>query len=268
MKTVICLLLLISLSFATVAPAAETVFSSGAAVQEELARVADEGKLFVEGPVRPYFAASAAVAGLFTVTYLYDQDIRSDLAGVHSGPLTTFTDFGSAVVGNPFVHLGVAATLYGAGALADSPRVVRLGQEMGEALFLADGASLVLKQAIGRGRPNTGSGNSRYRPLQFKTDYDSLPSMHTASSFALAHVLSSNTESLAGKVLCYTAASFVAFSRLYQNKHWASDVILGAAIGELAGNSVTRYYALQSGKLALAPTAVGGAPALALTGQF
>lgn len=249
------------------ADAADNVFASGAAVKQEFTRLADEGKLLVTAPVDPYLIESAAVAGAFALTYVFDRDIRSDLAGSHSGALKGLTDIGS-FAGNPYLHLGAVALLYGAGVAADSPRALRLGEELGEALVLADGATLVLKQAVGRGRPATGDDNSRYRPFQFKTDYDSLSSMHTASSFAIAHVLASKTQSLPVKMLCYAAAGFVGFSRLYQDKHWASDVIVGAAIGELAGDSVTRYYALRKDGLALAPLYIDGTPALALTGRF
>jgi hypothetical protein len=249
------------------AVAAETFFNGSRAYEEEAYRVAGEGKLFVEGPVRPYWPESLAVAGAFALSYAFDRDIRSKLDRAHSGPLSSLTDWGS-LSGEPFVHIGVTAALYAAGAASDSPRLLRLGEELGEAILFADGSTLLLKQAVGRGRPATGDGNSRYRPFQFAKDYDSFPSMHTASSFALAHVLSSHTDSLPVRIFCYAAAGFVGFSRLYQDKHWASDVVFGAALGELAGNSVTRYYALRGGKAALAPVVIDGTPSLALVGKF
>lgn len=261
------LLFLLVLTLSSGAHAGDNLFNSGAAIKEEVSRVAGEGKLFLEGPVDPYLPQTAAVAGAFAITYLFDREIRSDLSGIHSGPLTDLSHF-AGVAGNPLVHIGVAATLYTAGAAADAPRVMRLAEEMGEALFLADGATFVLREAIGRGRPETGKSNSRYRPFQFKEDYDSLPSMHTSSSFALAHIFASKTDSIPAKVLCYAAAGFVGFSRLYDNKHWASDVVLGAAIGELAGNAVTRYYSLKKGEVTVAPLAVDGTPSLALVGKF
>jgi len=249
------------------ARAADNLFNSGAVIREELARLSGEGKLFLAAPVDPYLGASAAVAGAFALSYIYDRDIRTDLAGMRSSTLKGFTDAGS-LVGNPYLHIGVAAALYGAGAAADAPRLMRIGEELGEALLLSDAATVVLKQAVGRGRPATGDGNSRYKPFQFATDYDSLPSMHTASSFAMAHVLASETESLPVKILCYAAASFVGFSRLYQEKHWTSDVVLAAAIGELAGNSVTRFRALTPGGVTVAPLVSDGVPGLALLGKF
>ena len=249
------------------AVAADTVFNSTAVLGDELGRLGGEGKLFLAAPVDSYLPESVAVAGAFALSYLYDKDIRSDLAANHNRTLTRATDAGSTI-GDPYLHIGVAAVLYGAGALADQPRLMRIGEELGEALILSDATTLVLKDAVGRGRPATGQGNSSFRPFQFKNNYDSLPSMHTASSFAMAHVLASETDSLALKILCYAGASFVGFSRLYQEKHWTSDVVLAAAIGELAGDAVTRYRALPPGKVTIAPMMNDGVPSLALLGRF
>jgi hypothetical protein len=34
----------------------------------------------------------------------------------------------------------------------------------------------------------------------------------------------------------------IAASGMYNNKHWASDVVMGAAIGTFAGTKVVRYH--------------------------
>jgi len=255
------------LASAPLAAQAETIFTSSAAFKEELNRLGGEAALMAKAPVDPYLLQTAAVAGMFALSYHYDQDIRSALQANRSRGLTRSTDVGN-IVGDPYLHLGVAALVYGAGALSERPKVQELGEKLGEALILADASTFVLKQAIGRARPTTGAGSGSFRPFQFKNDYDSLPSLHTASSFAVAHVLAHESDSLPVKILCYTGASFVGFSRMYKDKHWASDVVLAAAIGELAGNSVTRFRELKPGAVTLAPTVLGGTPMLVLQGKF
>lgn len=243
---------------------ADTVFNSSAVFRQELQRLGGEAKTYLASPVDTYPVETLLVLGALGLGFAADREVRSDLRTVRSAPLNRATDAGT-FLGDPYLHIGVAAALYGTGALADAPRVMDLGAKLGEALVLADTTGFVLKEAIGRGRPETGTRNDRFRPFSFRSAYQSLPSMHTTSSFAVAHVLAAETESFPTKVLCYTLASFVGFSRLYQEKHWASDVILGAALGELAGSAVTRY---RSGRLAVAPILSGGTPALALVGQF
>src|SRR5450759_3446218 len=39
----------------------------------------------------------------------------------------------------------------------------------------------------------------------------------------------------------YGGATLVGLSRMYHNNHWASDVVLGAAIGTFSGLKVVRY---------------------------
>jgi membrane-associated phospholipid phosphatase len=42
-------------------------------------------------------------------------------------------------------------------------------------------------------------------------------------------------------VPAYIFAGYVASSRLHENRHFASDVVFGAAVGTIAGRTVTRH---------------------------
>lgn len=206
------------------------------------------------------------VIGATSLTYAYDRDIQRNLKLKKSTEMTNATDAGT-IAGDPFIHLGLAALVYGAAIAADSPKWKETGEMMGESLILADASTFLIKEAVGRGRPNTTSLKGDLNPFGFKKDYDSFPSMHTSSSFALASVLAATTETVAMKTAYYSAATFVAFSRLYQNKHWASDVVLGAALGELCGQVVRSYHA--SGKrMAIMPQAYESGAGLALVGKW
>jgi membrane-associated phospholipid phosphatase len=219
-------------------------------------RLLDEGSDFVTTPFTikdGNLFWTAGIVGAAAVAYINDGSIRDRLQGnVRGHGLDKATDIG-AQVGNPFLHLGVAAVFYGGGILADSPRWKETGEMMGEAAILADGATLVLKEATGRGRPVATSKKNDFKPLAFETDYDSFPSMHTSSSFAMASVIARTSESIPVALMSYSAATFVGFSRLYQNKHWASDVVIGAAIGELAGRVATACHAEKGRRIAVIP---------------
>src|SRR5262249_6937738 len=45
----------------------------------------------------------------------------------------------------------------------------------------------------------------------------------------------------------YGGAALIGLSRMYENRHWASDVIMGAAIGTFAGTKVVRYHRTNPG---------------------
>ncbi len=239
-------------------------------VVDGVQRLGGEGMAAITAPFDfndGYGWGTVAAVGATGLAYLYDTNVRDRLQGARSDRLDSATDAGS-FIGNPFVHLGVAAAFYGGGLAAGSPKYRELGEMMGESLILADAATLVLKEATGRARPLTGSGKGEFKPLSFRSDYDSFPSMHTASSFALASVISSTTDSLLTRFAAYGAATFVGFSRLYQNKHWASDVVLAAAIGELCGRVVTRYHATHTRSVQIVPLLNGESAGVALVARF
>jgi hypothetical protein len=206
------------------------------------------------------------VAGAVGLTYSFDKQIQEKLTAHPNKSLNKAADAGS-LLGDPYLHLGLAALVYGGAIAADSAKWKETGEMLGEALILADAATVIIKESSGRGRPGATSSKSDFKPFGFNKDYDSVPSMHTSSSFALASVLAATSESFIMKTAYYGAAAFVGFSRMYKNKHWASDVLLGAALGELCGRVVTSYHA-GNYKLALSPQTYEGGGGLALVGRW
>lgn len=219
----------------------------------------------VQAPIQHPFI-TLGVVGAVGLTYVFDRDIQVKLLSAHGTTLNKATDAGT-LAGDPFIHLGLAALVYGGGIAANSLKWKETGEMMGEALLLADASSFVIKEASGRGRPITTNAKGDFKPFGFKNNYDSFPSMHTSSSFALASVLSATTDNIPAKLLYYSAATFVGFSRMYQNKHWASDVVLGAAIGELCGDVVIRYH-VSSTKYSIVPTMFNEGAGLALVTKW
>ncbi len=84
-----------------------------------------------------------------------------------------------------------------------------------------------LKFAVGRERPD-------------HSNHQSFPSGHSAVTFAAATVIERH---LGWKraALGYLIAGYVASSRLHDNVHYVSDVAFGAAVGTIAGRTVTQH---------------------------
>ncbi|HVX27495.1 MAG TPA: phosphatase PAP2 family protein [Parafilimonas sp.] len=71
----------------------------------------------------------------------------------------------------------------------------------------------------------------------------SFPSGHTTVIFAAATVFAKEYKNTPWvPVVAYSAASLVGLSRITENKHWATDVIVGATLGYLCGGQVVNNY--------------------------
>lgn len=90
-----------------------------------------------------------------------------------------------------------------------------------------------LKRATGRKRPD---GEQRRSNSSF-------PSSHAANAFALAWVLGARWRR--GIPAFFALALLIAFSRMYLNRHFLSDVLVGALIGSICAWAAARWLPLR-----------------------
>ena len=79
----------------------------------------------------------------------------------------------------------------------------------------------------------------RKRPLDEEVGNPAFPSGHTAYAFAGATLLGNRYPKL--RIPLYIGAGLVGFTRIYLGRHYASDVIAGAAVGTITGALVSRH---------------------------
>ena len=140
--------------------------------------------------------------------------------------------------------------LYGIGRAQGQRRLQALGLHSVESMLIADVVGGTIKFAAGRARPYVDIDNPADFQLfrGFTEDkYRSFPSGHTITAFAFASTVTRETQFwwphsawYVGTVM-YGGASLMGLSRIYNNQHWASDVMGGAAIGTLIGLKVVKY---------------------------
>lgn len=150
-------------------------------------------------------------------------------------------DPGSVVTG-----LGI----YVIGRIDGQRRVQSLGLHSVESIALANALGVAIKLTAGRQRPFVDIKNPANFQLWrgFQGDkYRSFPSGHTLTAFAFASTVTRESQFwwphggfLVGTVF-YGGATLVGLSRIYNNMHWASDVMAGAAIGTIVGLKVVKY---------------------------
>lgn len=206
---------------------------------------------------KPLFTyRDAILAGAFAVTarlvHPLDEHFRDrlqDSSTQANRKLQTLATF-VRTTATPGSYI-IGTSMYAVGRVAKNRKLASLGLHGTEALLVGEGIAGVVKAVVGRQRPSVTPANpNNYQFMRGLTGgdaYRSFPSGHTVSAFAAAAAVTAetsrnapNTRWIVGPVL-YTGAALVGVSRMYNNRHWASDVIVGAGIGTFAGLKVVRF---------------------------
>ena len=163
----------------------------------------------------------------------------------------------SYICRNVLEHFGaehsfiVISGIFSYGVLAKDKKCVSTALLALESFALASLVTRIPKTLVGRERPDNWQGDG---PFSFKGPFHgvSFPSGHTTASFAVASVIATQfRDSKWIPVAAYTVAGLAGMSRIYDNKHWLTDVVAGATIGTLVGNLVS--HRTSNSKLTVVP---------------
>lgn len=193
-----------------------------------------------------------ATAGL----YFTDADIR-DFARKNQSSTGDKVSAVGNFLGNPFYAVPQLGLFYLYGHLNDDPRARRASLLAMESLVISGIFTGAVKFAAQRPRPSTGETATSWNGPSLKERDPSFPSNHTTAAFSIASVLAGEYRDNAYvPPIAYGLATLVGFSRVYDDKHWASDAFFGAAIGYVVGKAVVRYHTQQGeAPLSFFPTA-------------
>lgn len=179
-----------------------------------------------------------AVAGVISMTFLVDEPLERYLQRHRSN---TSNDVAHAFrhMGQPEIYGTVSLGLIGGGLLAHRPNVTRAGGRLAVSLVLSAVELETIKRLTGRARPDSGLGAFHFDPLSHS---EALPSGHATVAFTLAASLADDIHRPWATVGLYTLATGTAYSRLNDNRHWLSDVALGAALGITTAKLVDGHW--------------------------
>ena len=170
--------------------------------------------------------ATVILGGLFLADESIDHGIQNNRSH--------FTDRVSAATTSLGGGRGpeLAGVLIASGILLHSPNTRDLGRDAIEAgLFTLLLNQLALTR-VGRVRPYRTDGETSF---EFGSRNTSFPSGHATEAFSVASVVAMRAPGWIIPGLAYAAATVVAFDRLNDRVHFASDVFAGAVLGTVTG---------------------------------
>jgi hypothetical protein len=178
-------------------------------------------------PARQNAYLAVLGGGLALAVHPADASLNARLQS-QSDPGNDWWAPGKYVGGTP-AQIALSMGTYAFGRWRDQPKVAHLGMDLVQAQILTEMMVEPIKWSTQRLRPDASNSLS-------------FPSGHAAITFATATVIERHL-GWRKAILGYGIASYVAVSRLHDNRHWLSDVVFGAAVGTIAGRTVVHHRA-------------------------
>ncbi len=214
----------------------------------------DAGRIW-SYPVRVRTRDILPIAGLAAVTGFLignDEAIYRGFRKYHDnhawvrGASPVITELGG------FGAWGTAGAFLCFGLIAKDGKATETAVLAASAMLQGALLSVTLKGLAGRQRPEYADGVDHWSgPAGFfkrfekgeMGHYDSFPSGHAITAFSLATVVAMQYRGTVWvPIVSYTLAAGMGLSRLTEDKHWLSDVLVGGAIGHLVGRLVVRNH--------------------------
>ncbi len=180
-------------------------------------------------------------AGAFVIAtglaFSLDPTIKEEVNYQHTPALDNATGFGEKY--GSISYAGIfAGGMYLTGKIIGNKSLATTGRMLTESVLYSGLAVSLLKYTVGRSRPYTDEGPVTMFTYSFQEANVSFPSGHTATAFAISTVLANRIDNPIATVALYGLAGFTGYQRIYDDKHWFSDVFVGAAIGYFIGRSI------------------------------
>jgi membrane-associated phospholipid phosphatase len=182
---------------------------------------------------------------VFAMSRLIDEEDDVQIwAQRHRTPATDRVAGFAKCMGDGKYAVPALGALYCCGWLLDSPRAQRTAllslESVAVSGFFAEGVKVLSHKH----RPvSTDLETERWAGPRLTMSNLSFPSGHSAAAFAVATVVASEYGNhRLVPPLAYGAASLCGLSRINDNAHWASDVLVGSAIGYLTARAVVARH--------------------------
>jgi membrane-associated phospholipid phosphatase len=190
-----------------------------------------------------------ALGATFAATaFTYDRSFSTSFGGTQDDTFKA-----GAILGGAEFQFGASMATWGIGRMTGNSRMAEVGAHLLRAQIVSQTITHSIKAVVKRTRPDGSTQNS-------------FPSGHTSVSFASATVLQREFGWKVG-IPAYAVASYIGMSRIEGKRHFASDVLFGAAIGVMSGRAATVDIAGKRFLVSPSATKGGGAVSFVWNGQ-
>jgi undecaprenyl-diphosphatase len=169
-----------------------------------------------------------------------DPELREWILARHSRSLDHL-----AKAVNPLgtAHLLVPAMVltYAGGFLAHNESLQAGTINTAAAYVTVDVVESLLKPVVGRQRPHVAGNSHRFHAFTTNGDWHSFPSAHVAHITAIATAVAVQAQSSRVSAVCAGVTAIVALDRVYEDQHWASDVVATAALSSMVSGATLRW---------------------------
>ena len=197
--------------------------------------------------------------GVTLLCYRYlDTDIK-DLAQANQNETVTS-------IAKTFEQLGTGTSNIIITAATGATSLITKNKKLQKTTILLIGGHIIndivtnqLKITFQRHRPNTGDPYNTFDWRGGPKENLSFVSAHTSNAFTTATAFATCFKDTKWvPIVAYSAASLVGLCRIYNNAHWASDVLGGAAIGFGSVKAMNGIYALAKKRFSFIPQVDNG----------
>lgn len=168
--------------------------------------------------------------GLLGGAFLIDEWANDKIVENQSSSLEKYTDFFNEFGEKKIIAPSIVAA-WAIGAITKDERLSTTALNSGKALLTGAILTEGIKIIAGRSRPDQNKGNMHFDAFGgTNNNTKSFPSGH---AFVAWSVFTPFAEEYSKWI--YVIPVSVSFARIYRNRHWLSDVVLGGGIGYFAG---------------------------------
>lgn len=183
----------------------------------------------------------SAIIASGTLAYLLDQDIHDWVQRKRSPTSDDVSRF-FETFGNGYFLGSSLTALYLTGEILEDSKLRKISLLSLESWIISGVVVGSMKFLIGRARPHEEESSTTFHPFSIRSRHRSFPSGHASSAFAVATTIADHSNKFIVDALAYSLAVLAGMSRIHDGAHWASDVLIGAAIGYFISKKITAVH--------------------------